>query len=559
VTSPDDRVVDLLGIFGHPGACAAELLCDRHPAAAVAFTVVEPDLTVREVTFGELRDSSARLATALAGLGVGRGDRVATLMGKSAELVISLLAIWRLGAVQVPLFTAFAPQAIATRISGNGTKAVITDPAQRAKLDKGDDFPARAGWRVVTTGAPAGDDLGFQDMLTASPQRTPVATGGESFIIELFTSGTSGPPKGVLVPLKAVASMHMYQEYGLDHQSPDVFWNAADPGWAYGLYHAIVGPLALGRPSMLLRGGFSPELTWSVLSKFGVTNFAAGPTAYRALRNAMPADAVGLQLRHCSSAGEPLDPEVSSWAEKAFGVAVLDHYGQTELGMVAANPWHPDVRGEVRPGFMGRALPGWQLDVLKADADESSPPGEPGRLAVDLASSPLMWFTGYRDAPERTAERFTADRLRYLTGDTATKDAEGYFAFTGREDDVILMAGYRIGPSEVESTLMQHDHVSEAAVVAAPDDLRGEVLVAYVVLRPGTQPDDDLIRELQQLVKQRYAAHAYPRNVHFVAALPRTASGKLQRFLLRKAPYKAPGSSGEPSRLVEGNPDRREQ
>jgi acetyl-CoA synthetase len=240
-------VADLLAIFGRSEACAAELLCDRHPADAVAFTVIEPDLTSLDLTFAELRDRSARLAAALSELGVGRGDRVATLMGRSAELVISVLAIWRLGAVQVPLFTAFAPPAVATRVTGNGTKVVITDPGQRAKPAPGDDIPADPGWSVVTTGPAVGDDLAFDDLLKAAPQVTPVAVGGEGTIIELFTSGTTGAPKAVPVPLRAVASMQIYQEYGLDHQPSDVFWNAADPGWAYGLYHAIVGPLALGR------------------------------------------------------------------------------------------------------------------------------------------------------------------------------------------------------------------------------------------------------------------------------------------------------------------------
>lgn len=528
MTSPSRRVTDLLAECGGPRACAAELLCDRHPADAVAFTVVEPDLTSRDLTFGELRDRSARFATALAELGVGAGDRVATLMGKSVELVVAVLGIWRLGAVQVPLFTAFAPAAIATRIDGNGTKIVITDPTQRAKLDG-------FGCRIVTTGVPTGTDLGFGALLAAAPQPEPVAVGGQGTIVELFTSGTTGPPKGVPVPLKAVAAMAAYQEYGVDHRPTDVFWNAADPGWAYGLYQAIIGPLALGRRSLLLRGGFSAERTLSVLSTFGVTNFTAGPTVYRALRNADHGIPVNLRLRCCSSAGEPLHQDVVDWAARTLGAPIRDHYGQTELGMAVANGWHPDIAAEPRPGSMGRSLPGWRLDVLRPDANEVAPPGEPGRLAVDLAHSPLMWFPGYRNAAERTAERFTADGRWYLTGDTARRDGDGHLYFAARDDDVILMAGYRIGPSEVESVLLQHDAVADAAVVAAPDELRGEVLVAYVVPRRGTRPDETLAAGLQQLVKTRYAAHAYPRRVHFVPELPRTPSGKIQRFRLRES------------------------
>ncbi|MBD2892578.1 Acetyl-coenzyme A synthetase [Actinomadura sp. RB99] len=538
------RVADVLAAYDAPQACLADILCDRHPAGSVAFTIAEPGpdggLACADLTYGELRDRSARFAAGLRDLGVGPGDRVAMLMGKSADLVVAMLGIWRLGAVQVPLFTALAPPAIAARVTGNGTVAVITDPAQRAKLDA----IADPGRTVITTGAPSGTDVAFAELAASPPLAEPVAAGGDATMVELFTSGTTGVSKGVPVPVRALAAMRVYQEYGLDHRASDVFWNAADPGWAYGLYHAVIGPLLLGRRAVLLRGGFSPELTWQVLARCGVTNFAAGPTVYRALRNAADAMPGGLRLRCCSSAGEPLNPDVVAWAESALGVPVRDHYGQTELGMAVANGWHPDIRGELRPGSMGRPLPGWRLRVLRPDADEAAPAGEPGRVAVDLAGSPLMWFTGYRDAPGRTAERFTADRRWYLTGDTAAEDADGYFHFAARDDDVILMAGYRIGPFEVESVLLQHDDVAEAAVVGVPDDLRGEILVANIVLRPGTPPSDALAAELQTLVKTRFAAHAYPREVHFVDGLPKTPSGKLQRFLLRPGrPHARPSAS----------------
>jgi len=534
-TSVTELVDQLVKQYDRPDAVAAELPCRRHPRDAVAFTVVEADLSSRDVTFGELDEASGRVAAGLAALGVGKGDRVATLMGKSVELVTALMGIWRLGAAHVPLFTAFAPAAIALRVTGNGTKVVIADPDQRPKLEPGPDMPAEREWRVVTTGVPAGGDVGFADLLaTDAPAPDPVPVGGDGTLIELFTSGTTGTPKGVPVPLRGLAGMHAYQELGLYHTDDDVFWNAADPGWAYGLYYAVVGPLATGRRSLLLRAGFSPELTWNVLSRFGVTNFAAGPTVYRALRNSglpVPGD---LRLRRCSSAGEPLTPDVVTWAERALGVPVRDHYGQTETGMVVANAWHPDLVAAIKPGSMGRPLPGWRVEVLAADSDEVVPTGEQGRVAVDVPASPLMSFTGYRDAPERTAERFSPDRRWYYTGDVATKDADGYLTFGSRDDDVILMAGYRIGPFEVESVLAQHPAVAEAAVVGEPDELRGEVVVAHVVTRPGTETGDELAAELQQLVKTRLAAHAYPRRIHFVSELPKTPSGKIQRFLLRQ-------------------------
>lgn len=465
MTSPEQHMAHLLTTFGSPAACTADLLCDRHAADAVAFTLVEPDLTGRNVTFGELKESSARMASALAGLGVGAGDRVATLMGKSAELVVALLAIWRLGAVHVPLFTAFAPAAIGVRIAGNGTKAVFVDADQRAKLDPCPAFPQDAGWRIITTGPAADGALAFADLIAAHPPlERAVAMGGDAPVIELFTSGTTGSPKGVPVPLRAVAAFAMHQEYGLDHRPSDVFWNAADPGWAYGLYFSVVAPLALGRTAILLHSGFSPALTWSVLARFAVTNFAAGPTVYRALRHADTPVPEGLRLRHCSSAGEPLTQDVIPWAESALGVPVLDHYGQTELGMAVANAWHPDLRGDVRPGSMGRALPGWSVEILRPEDDIP-------------------------------AQRFSADRRWYYTGDVARKDEDGYLFFAARADDVILTGGYRIGPFDVESVLAAHDAVAEAAVVGAPDERerplthgRGRAQRLPPLSAPGSQP-----------------------------------------------------------------------
>ncbi|MFG3257298.1 AMP-binding protein [Streptomyces sp. NPDC048172] len=537
-TAVPDRVRELMSYSGSPRACAAELLCDRHPADAVAFTVVEADLSSRDLTYGTLRRESARFAAALAGIGIGPGDKVAVLMGKSAELAVALLGIWRRGAVHVPLFTAFAPPALALRLRASSAKAVVVDADQRSKLAPGDEMPAVPPWRVVVVGGEPGDgDLSFDRLLGAysgdEPEGRAAVLGGEAPLVQLFTSGTTGSPKGVPVPVKALASFQAYLEYGLDVRPDDVFWNAADPGWAYGLYYALLGPLAAGRRSLLLHSGFSPALTWRVMEEFGVTNFAAAPTAYRSLRGAPEPAPDGLRLRTASSAGEPLTPEVISWAEKTFGVPVRDHYGQTEHGMVIVNGWAEAVRAPVRPGSMGRPLPGWSAEVLRDDRDEPAPAGTPGRVALRVADSPLMWFSGYTDSPRKTAERFSADGRWYLTGDAGTRDEDGYFSFSSRDDDVIIMAGYRIGPFDVESALLQHDQVADAAVVGVPDALRGEVLEAFVVLRQGTVGDDVLVRELQHLVKTRFAAHAYPRAVHFADGLPKTPSGKIQRYVLR--------------------------
>ncbi len=533
--TPDDRVAELLAEFDRPEVDLAAMLCDRHPADAVAFTVVQPDLSSVDLTFGELKERSERFAAALAALGVEPGDRVATLMGKSVDYAVAVLGIWRAGAVLVPLFTAFAPPAIALRLTGSEAKLVLCDAGQRAKLEPGEDIPADAPWRVVQVGGEVADgELSMAALMAQEHGPAPVVpSSGAGEFVRLFTSGTTGTPKGVPIPVKAVAAFITYLEYGLHVTEDDVFWNAADPGWAYGLYYAIIAPLAAGRRSILLQAGFSTGLTWQVLEKFGVTNWAAAPTVFRSLRSGAEPVPSGLKLRRITSAGEPLTPEVVTWSEQELGVPVHDTYGQTELGMCVVNGWHPDVAGPIKVGSMGRAMPGWSLQVLKNLSDEIAPPGEPGRVAVDLHASPGMWFTGYANAPDKTAERFTADGRWYLTGDAGSMDEDGYIFFSARDDDVIIMAGYRIGPFEVESVLAADPSVAEAAVVGVPDELRGEVVEAFVVLTSGTEPSDELAESLKQRVKKKLAAHAYPRTVHFVDQLPKTPSGKIQRFVLR--------------------------
>ena len=542
-----ERVQELLDTFAVPGANAGELLCDRHPAGNTAFTVIAADLSFTDISYGELREKSTQFAAALTSLGVKRGDHVATLMAKSAELVIALLGIWRLGAVDVPLFTAFAHDAIDFRLQASGARLVICDADQRRKLMPPGEVPTDASRLVIVargeafgydlslaemvagTGAFASDEFASDELASCGS----VAVGGDGPLVQLFTSGTTGTPKGVTIPLSAVASFVGYHRFGLDVRDDDVFWNVADPGWAYGLYFALLAPMAAGNRSLLLSAGFSPELIWAVMAEFGVTNFAAAPTLYRALRAGSTAGQSHM-LRRASSAGEPLTPDVIEWGRDVFGLEVRDHYGQTELGMVAGNAWAQELQEPLRPGSMGEPLPGWSVNVLAQDSEELAGDGESGRIAVNVPNSKFMWFTAYVGAPERTSERYSADGQWYITGDAGRRDEDGYIYFSSRDDDVIIMAGYRIGPFDVESVLVTHPAVSEAAVIGTPDDIRGEVLEAFVVLREPHAASEALAGELQQLVKTRFAAHAYPRRIHFVGELPKTPSGKVQRFILRQ-------------------------
>lgn len=534
--SAADRVAELTATFTAPALNVPWLLCDRHAPEHVAFTVVDGDGRASPLTFGALAADSHRCARALQGLGVGPGDRVATLMGKSTDLVTVILAIWRLGAVYVPLFTAFAPQAIALRLEGAGAHVVVVDPDQRHKLDPGPDMPDDPQRRVVVTGTgKQHGDVSLADLIAAaSPEPVPaVTTSGDGPLVHMFTSGTTGKPKGVVHPVSYVAGWQVYLEYGLGVARGGSYWCAADPGWAYGLYAAIVAPLAAGIPSLLLSGGFSPQTTWRTLVDHQVTDFTAAPTVYRGLRSSSVPVPQGLRLERLSSAGEPLTPEVNEWAGTTLGLAVHDHFGQTEVGMPLVNPHHPELARPLKAGSMGRPGPGWSLNVLADEKDEPVEPGVLGRVAIDVAASPLMTFRHYQ-IPGQADAKFTADGRWYLTGDAGRIDADGDFFFSSRDDDVIIMAGYRIGPFEIESVLVQHPAVAECSVIGAPDEVRGEVIEAYVVLRDGIDASPELATELQLLVKTRYAAHAYPRRIHFVDALPKTPSGKTQRYLLRR-------------------------
>jgi acetyl-CoA synthetase len=353
-------------------------------------------------------------------------------------------------------------------------------------------------------------------------------------MILIYTSGTTGQPKGAPLPARYLAWLASYVHFGLDLRDDDVYWNISDPGWAYGLVGGIVMPFFAGHAALLVNARFDASATARLLAKYRVTNFAAAPTVYRSLRavEAISADAADRpRLRVATSGGEPLNADLIAWASESLGAPILDHYGQTESGFLVCNAAHPRLRRPVRPGSMGHPMPGFRVVVVD-DACREVGPGVVGQIALDTEHSPFLPFHGYFQDAARTAERYAGGHY-FLTGDLASYDAEGYFTFSGRADDIINSAGYRIGPFEVESTLMAHPAVAEAAVVGKADARRGHIVKAFVVLRPGYQQGDDLATELGQFVKTRLAAHAYPREVAFVEALPKTPSGKIQRYLLR--------------------------
>lgn len=498
--------------------------CDRHPPDRLALIFEDREGTTRTFTFGDLRDGAARFAAFLSAQGIGRGDCVAGMLPRRPELVVTILGAWRVGAVYQPLFTAFGPKAIEHRVKTAGTRLIVTDQANRGKLADVGDCPPVA----VIDGPVATGDIDFHAALASqAPHHDPVMLTGDDPFLMMFTSGTTGTSKGVRVPLKALVSFHGYMTQACDVRADDVYWNIADPGWAYGLFYAVTGALAMGRQTLLYEAPFTAESTYRIIERHGVTNLAGAPTAFRLLLAAGPeaAAAVKGRLRVVSSAGEPLNPEVIRWFAEHLGAPIHDHYGQTEMGMVVCN--HHGLEHPVRPGAAGFPMPGYRIVVVGEDLSEL-PPGQPGVLALDRRASPLAWFEGYLGIETGA---FQGDY--YLSGDTVELGEDGAIAFVGRSDDVITSAGYRIGPFDVESALIEHPAVMESAVVGKPDPERTEIVKAFVVLKKPQDASPELAETLRRHVRDRLSAHAYPREIEFVAELPKTPSGKVQRFILR--------------------------
>ncbi|ESY89577.1 acyl-CoA synthetase [Mesorhizobium sp. LNHC229A00] len=504
--------------------------CGRHTGRnRLALRAISADGELSEFSFEDLADMSGRVGTLLKELGVGPGDVVAGMLPRIPELLALILGTWRIGAVYQPLFTAFGPKAIEHRLGYSGAKLVATNPANRGKLDEVANPPRIAIILGAGDALPPGD-IDFRVALAAaSPNRAPVMCKGEDLFMMMSTSGTTGLPKGVPVPLNALLAFGAYMRDAIGLRPNDIFWNIADPGWAYGLYYAITGPLLLGIATTFNEGAFTAKNTYDVIERLGVTSLAGSPTAFRLLlaEGPDPAARAKGRLRVVSSAGEPLNPEVIRWFDAHLAAPIHDHYGQTENGMMVNN--HHGLAHPFRAGSAGFAMPGYRMVVLDEAGNELGP-NQPGILAVDIANSPLRWFDGYHQA-----ETPAISGGYYRTGDTVEYEPDGSVSFIGRADDVITSSGYRIGPFDVESALIEHPAVNEAAVVGVPDPQRTEIVKAFVILAPAYEGSTELAEELARHVRERLSAHAYPREIDFVGELPKTPSGKIQRFLLRMA------------------------
>ncbi|OTG86393.1 AMP-binding protein [Acinetobacter sp. ANC 4558] len=478
-----------------------------------------------EWTFDELADKSAQLAHYFQQLGLKAGDCIAGLLPRTPALLITILATWRIGAVYQPLFTAFESKSIEHRIEIAKTQLIVTHQEQRAKLN-GIKIPHIL---TVHQNQPQQQDADFWQALEhQSVDFPPISRTFNDDFLMMFTSGTTGLSKSVPVPLRAILAFKGYMTHAVDLCEQDSFWNLADPGWAYGLYYGITGPLSLGHCIIMDERPFSVDHAIAIIKKYKVNNLTGSPTAFRmffGFKEKFDA-AIKTHLRVVSSAGEPLTPEVIHWFNQDLTVNIFDQYGQTELGMVIAN--HHALDHHKKVGSAGYAIPGHRFAVLNQDYQEVERGGI-GILAIDCAQSPLFWFKGY-DGHNRKS--FVGQY--YLTGDTVKFNEFGGIDFIGRADDVITTSGYRVGPFDVESTLLECKEVLESAVVGKPDPERTEIVKAFVVLKEQYPATDLLMKQLQDYVKSRLSKHAYPKEIEFVEALPKTSSGKIQRNLLKQ-------------------------
>jgi acyl-coenzyme A synthetase/AMP-(fatty) acid ligase len=507
----------------------------------LAMLWIGPDGAEERYTFTHFDEQSSRAAHAFEKLGIGKGDRVLLMLPRVVEWWETMLGLMKLGAIGIPCTTLLTPKDIAYRAEVAEAAALVTDASGVAKLNQvREQCPTIK--HVIAVGEPgeACPDgcVGYHPTVDAATltwyDRRTVAS--DPCLI-YFTSGTVGYPKMVVHTHASYPVGHtlVTGRYWLDLTTDDLVWNLSEMGWAKAAWSNFFGPWGNGSALFVqdARGKFDGKATLEMLAKYPISVFCAPPTAYRVMVQEDLKSYHFPALRHCVGAGEPLNPEVIDAWREGTGLTIRDGYGQTETVLLAGN--FPPL--EVRPGSMGMPAPGFDLAVVDHEGRELGPTQE-GDIAVRVKPErPLALFKEYWRNSEAMERSFKGEW--YLTGDRAYRDADGYFWFVGRADDVIISAGYRIGPFEVESALVEHPAVMEAAVVASPDATRGEIVKAFVILAPSYQPSEALATELQDYVKSVTAPYKYPREIEFVTELPKTISGKIRRVELRERERRA--------------------
>jgi len=510
------------------GVAVCDRWAERDPRR-LAILHVHPDGRADEMSYGWLRETSNRLANVLRAHGVNRGDRVAILLPQMPDVAAIHVALYKLGAVALPLATLFGVEAIKYRLQNSGAKALITNAACLAKLTE---IRAEVALEVIlSTDGAADGALDFAATLArAASDFTAEDTSADDPAMMIYTSGTTGPPKGALhahrVLIGHIPGIQMPHDFF--PQAGDRFWTPADWAWAGGLLDCLLPSLLFGIPVVARRfDKFDPEEAFALMAKSGVRNAFIPPTALRMLRSApSPQGRHDIRLRSVGSGGEALGAETLEWGKSALGLSINEFYGQTECNLVVASC---ALIGVTRPGAIGRQVPGHTVAAIRADGSRAAP-GELGQIAVQRPN-PVM-FLEYWGNADATRDKFIGDWM--TTGDQGCVDEDGYFHFVGRDDDVITSAGYRIGPGEIEDCLIRHPAVALAAVVGKPDAVRTEIVKAFIVLKAGHAPSDALAGEIQGFVKTRLSAHEYPREVAFIDAMPMTTTGKVIRRLLRQ-------------------------
>jgi acetyl-CoA synthetase len=513
--------------------------CDRHAGGSgrPALVYQAPDGTVERFTFDDLKRLSNKCANLLAAIGVGRGDRVGVLLPQRPETVIAHLAIYKLGAVALPLFGQFGPAALDYRLGDSRAKALVTDGENLPKVPA--ELPDLATILVVD-GDGGGNPMFWPALERASDRFPPLAADIDDPALVIYTSGTTGKPKGALhagrVLLGHLPGVQMPHDF---FPVPgDFYWTPADWAWIGGLLDVLLPSLYFGVPVLAHRARkFDPEEAFALMARHSVRNAFLPPTALKMMRQVPSPRRFGHRLRSVASGGEALGEDILDWCREAFGIAVNEFYGQTEANLLVGNcaSLFP-----VRPGSMGRAIPGHRVAVVSPEG-QPLPAGESGTIAV-RRPDPVM-FLGYWNNPEATRAKFAGDWL--LTGDVAAQDSDGYIWYEGREDDLISSGGYRIGPADIEDCLTKHPAVVMAAAVGVPDPVRGEVVKAFVVPKPGVAADAALAAEIRTFVGSHLAHYQAPREVAFVPSLPLTATGKIMRRELRALSNISPQRHGD--------------
>ncbi|MCU5665411.1 acetate--CoA ligase [Bacillus cereus] len=482
-------------------------------------------------TFKEMKDFSNKAGNVLKNYGdVEKGDRVFIFMPRSPELYFALLGAVKLGAIVGPLFEAFMEGAVRDRLEDSEAKVLITTPEllERVPLN---DLPAlKTVFLVGDNVEEGGKTVAFNPLFEQASKELHIEwLGREDGLILHYTSGSTGKPKGVLHAQNAMVQHYQTAKWVLDLKEDDVYWCTADPGWVTGTAYGIFAPWLVGASNVILGGRFSPEAWYEALQDYGVTVWYSAPTAFRMLMGAGQ-DAIKKydlsQVRHVLSVGEPLNPEVIRWGMNAFGLRIHDTWWMTETGgQVICN--YPCM--EIRPGSMGKPIPGVKAAIVDNEGNEV-PPYTMGNLAIAKDWPSMM--RGIWNNQQKYESYFMPGDW-YVSGDSAYMDEDGYFWFQGRIDDVIMTSGERVGPFEVESKLIEHAAVAEAGVIGIPDPVRGEIIKAFIALRAGYEPSDELKEEIRQFVKKGLAAHAAPRQIEFRDKLPKTRSGKIMRRVLK--------------------------